>query len=68
MQEYLKCDNINTAEDKALFSYRSRMANYNNNYKGLCHLHLDVQSLVFKCSTILENVQILGKYEDIFED
>ena len=76
MQEYLKCDKISTAEAKAVFSYRTRMANYSNNYRGLgglspcplCYLHLDVQSLGFQCSNILENVKILGKYEDIFED
>ena len=57
-----------------MFSYRTRMALYSNNFKGssgvstcpLCQLHLDIQSLCFQCPKIRENVKIVGKYENIF--
>ena len=76
MQDYLKCDEMNPAQAMSVYSYRTRMAVYSDNYKGqggvgtcpLCHLHLDVQSLSFQCIEVRKNVKICGKYEDIFGD
>ena len=67
---------MSTAEAMAVYSYRTRMAIYSDNYKGqgdvitcpLCHLHLDVQNLSFQCTEVKKNIQIGGKYEEIFDD
>ena len=74
MQEYLKCDKLDSWEAKAVFNYRTRMAKYRDNYKGqrgqapcpLCNLHLDVQNICFQCPSVRENVKLKGKYEKIF--
>ena len=52
------------------------MANYKENYRGnnghmpciLCLAHLDSQAGSFSCHVIRENVQLEGKYSDIFTD
>ena len=70
MQEYLKCDKLDSWEAKAVFNYRTRMAKYRDNYKGqrgqapcpLCNLHLDFQNLCFQCPSVRENVKLKGKY------
>ena len=74
MQEYLKCDKLDSWEAKAVFNYRTRMAKYRDNYKGqrgqapcpLCNLHLDVQNLCFQCPRVRENVKLKGKYDQLF--
>ena len=74
IQDYLKCDKLDTWEAKAVFNYRTRMAKYRDNYKGqrgqapcpLCNLHLDVQNLCFQCPSVRENVKLKGSYDQIF--
>ena len=76
MQEYLKSNKFSTSEAKAVFSWRTRMVDFNENYKTsyghipcpLCHLHLDSQVMAFQCPEIKANINIIGKYEDIFNE
>ena len=76
MQDYLKCDKITVEQAQAVYSYRTRMAMYSDNYKGtvgvtvcpLCGVHLDVQNLSFQCQKIKANVKISSKYEEIFNE
>ena len=75
MQNYLKLENINTTGAQTLFRYRSRMANYGENFRGqndpvpcpLCKTHLDNQKMCFEnCPVIKDNLHISGKYSQIF--
>ena len=76
MQDYLKSNKYTTKEVRTLFSFRTRMANFGENFKNgslqvpcpLCHIHLDSQALAFQCPTVKKEVEILGKYDDIFKD
>ena len=53
MQDYLKAGHLTTEEAQAVYSYRTRMSEYRDNFKGqggpiicpLCQIHLDVQNL-----------------------
>ena len=55
MQSYLKSKNINPDEAKMIFAYRTRMANYTENFRGpngpklcqMCHTHLYNQQGAF---------------------
>ena len=57
-----------------MFSYRTRMANYSENYKGLggpslcslCQNHIDKQELSYQCPLVRENIKIIGNYSNIF--
>ena len=52
------------------------MADFNENFKSsyghipcpLCHLHLDSQVMAFQCPVLKANINIIGKYEDIFNE
>ena len=52
------------------------MSNYGENYRGvggpticpLCQNHCDSQKRSFQCYRIKENVDIVGKYSNIFSD
>ena len=72
-QEYL--DKLQPYESKEVFRFRVRMAQFSENYKGrgiadlcpLCKNHSDTQELSFKCSRVLEKININEDYENIFE-
>ena len=74
LQEYMK--ELTTSQAQTVFAYRSRMAQYSENYRGgqghlpcpLCLMHLDCQSMSFNCPSVKENIKIQGKYENIFCD
>ena len=75
MQEYLKLETMSAFQAKTVFSYRTRSAQYSDNYRGspsglspcpLCLLHLDCQALAFQCSVVKENVKITEKYQHVF--
>jgi hypothetical protein len=76
LQDYLKQNNMNAAEAKTMFTYRTRMASYGENFREnnvpvscpLCGLHLDNQIMAYtNCPVLKANVQIEGKYEDLFK-
>ena len=73
-QNYLKT--LNKPEAQTLFSYRVRMANYGENYRGLknttlcplCKTHRDSQQMGFEnCPVLRRNITISGRYKQIFE-
>ena len=76
MQDYLKCETLTVTEAQIVYSFRTRMAAFSNNYKGstgvttcpLCKKHLDVQSLSFQCQKIKENIKIACNYDKIFDN
>ena len=62
MQSYLKSDKFSVSEARMVFSFRTRMAPFRNNYKNLketvCHLcsmHTDDQKALLQCSIILKH-------------
>ena len=75
-QEYLKNKNLSANQAQTVFSYRTRMSAYSENFRGtnghspcpLCLGHIDSQAASFQCPEIVKNVQIKGNYKDIFSD
>ena len=65
MQKYLKLQTMSSFEAKTVFSYRTRSANYSENYLGadglspcpLCLLHLDCQPMAFQCPVIKDKIE-----------
>ena len=76
MANYLNNEEISYKEAQVIFSFRLRMANFGENFRGkggpsicpLCQSHLDNQKFSFHCRLIQENVQIEGTYSNIFSD
>ena len=76
LQPYLKSDDLTVIQAKTVFSFRIRMAQFSENYRGqadqaackLCQLHLDNQPMSFHCSVIRANLNVRGNYEEIFSD
>ena len=76
LQKYLELENMTVPQAQSLFSYRTRMANFSENFRGasgpqvcpLCKTHLDSQNLSFQCPLVKENVKIEGQYYKIFTD
>ena len=74
IQGYLRNKNISVTQAQILAKFRTRMANYANNYGGtnqdlpcrLCSKHLDNQDEIYNCDFNKKNVQLQGSYEDLF--
>ena len=74
IQEYLTSESITVEEKRNIFYYRTRMANYSENYRGqdppkpcqICHLHVDCQKHAISCVETLKHVENIGDYEEIF--
>ena len=75
MTKYLELNELTVTEAKAVFQFRSRMANFKDNYRGtnpynicpLCRSHPDTQQAAFQCSVLKESVDINGTYSDIMD-
>ena len=77
MAKYLKLQDMNDDEAKAIFQFRSRMANFHGNYRSktndlnpidhcpLCFSHPDTQQWSFQCPVLRKNIVINGQYENI---
>ena len=76
MAKYLDNEDISYSEAQLIFSYRTRMSNFAENFRGqggpticpLCESHVDSQKWSFSCKTLKENVNIQGNYSDIFHE
>ena len=77
MQDYLKQNSISSIGGRTIFRYRTHMANYRQNFGSdngpincpFCGLHIDNQFMAFyNCQVIKDNVNIAGRYEDIFKN
>ena len=74
MQAYMKDKDITVEQAKIIFKFRTRMANFSNNFKGgkptavcpLCLTDADMQKHSYQCNIINKNIQVKGKYEDVF--
>ena len=74
MKLYLR--NLSPRVAKLVFSYRTRMAQFSENYRSaggpslcpLCQTHLDNQQMAFTCPELKELLHKEGKYEFIFEE
>ena len=72
-----KLQDMNDDEAKAIFQFRSRMANFHGNYRSktndlnpidhcpLCFSHPDTQQWSFQCPVLRKNIVINGQYENI---
>ena len=75
-QNYFSRDDIDNEQKKMLFQYRTRMAEYGENFRGgrkqvtcpLCNNHLDKQELSYTCSIITNKLEIQGEFTDIYSD
>ena len=76
MQNYLLSEELKSNEKKLLFKYRTRMAEYGENYRAgrthvmcpLCNLHFDNQEMSYQCEVIRAEVTVTGRLENIFEE
>ena len=76
IQSYLSENTLTADQSRTVFSYRTRMAQYGENYQNnnghtmcpLCLTHLDSQAFSFSCPMIVKNVPLKGKYKNIFSD
>ena len=76
IQQYLKDKKITRKQAHILFRFRTRMANYWDNFKGsqynpVCPVcndanSVDTQQHSFQCNVLAQYVEVNGKYEDIF--
>ena len=74
MQDYLESDEISTAQKRNIFLYRTRMADYSENYPEsstvkpcrMCGLHTDCQAHSFDCFETMKNTTKEGNYSEIF--
>ena len=75
MQSYLKLPNMTPDDGKMVFAFRTRMANFSENFRGqsdpkqcpLCQTHLDNQQMAFNCPQIKPKLNSEGKYDGIFK-
>ena len=74
IQEYLTDKNMTKEEKTMTFKRQVRMENFGENYRGgrekilcpLCYMHEDSQPKSFSCKTVIEDIHIDGKYEELF--
>ena len=65
-----------TIQARIIFSFRTIMANFGENCGGqnghrpcpICFLHLDNRPMALQCPKIKNEVKVLGKYEEIFDE
>ena len=76
-QGYFTLMSLSAEQAQAVFSYRTRMASYSENYRSnnghslcpLCLTHLDSQVFSFSCPVMKGNVSMKGKKKSyIFND
>ena len=73
MQEYLVDKNMTTSQAKAVFKFKTRMANFSDNFKAggltktcpMCHEAPDTQQHSLTCKIIKENIKVEIRYEEI---
>jgi hypothetical protein len=75
VQAYLKNRDISVKQAHILLKFRTRMADYANNYQGtnmeqqcrLCQNHPDNQEDIVKCDFNTKNIKLCGSYVDLFK-
>ena len=76
LQNYLKDDAISVMEARNLYRYRTRVANFKENFKNshqscaiacpLCMVQPDSQPHCMQCPVIKSKIDVQGNYSDIF--
>ena len=75
-QNYLNDDRIPVNEAQNLYRFRTRVADFKENFKNaytniacpLCLVQPDTQAHCVQCPVIKDNVNIQGVYSDIFNE
>ena len=73
-QKYLSSGLVSANQGEILLKFRSRIANYINNFGSsesackLCQNHPDSQEYIYTCEFNQNNVEVRGEYEDIFKN
>ena len=76
MENYLNSNKFTVKQSQTIFSFRTRMANFQENFRNgnghlpcpLCLIHMDSQSMAFQCPKVKIEVNIEGKYEELWTD
>ena len=76
IQKYLKSNKFTPTQARLIYSFRTRMADFQENFQGsqghtpcpLCLVHSDSQALAFQCPKLKSEVELRGKYDDIFTE
>ena len=76
MQPYLKSNLFTAEQAKMIYSFRTRMSNFKENYRGsqghspcpLCFVHLDSQAMAFQCPTLKQEIKEKGNLDKIFSE
>ena len=76
MKAYLERNDLSTELKRSYFSWRTRMTNFNENFRGgngpqqckLCMKHIDSQEESFNCSVIKQRINIEFNYLHIFDE
>ena len=76
LQQYLKLEEINVQQALTVFSFRTRMAKFSENFRNcgiqqicpMCQTHLDNQPMSFQCKNVLKEIDVKEKYERIFSE
>ena len=76
MQSYFTSSETKIEDKRTIFKYRVRMEKFGENYRGketsipcpLCHTHIDKQEMSFMCPIIRKDINIKGKFSDIYEE
>ena len=74
LQDYLKSNDFTVEETRTVFAFRTKMANFSENYRQkegsslcpLCGNHLDARELAFECPVVIESIGIRDSFEDIY--
>ena len=75
MQNYLLSEDISVEQKRTIFLFRTRMAQFSENYKEnnqivkpcqICKMHMDSQAHSIVCVETMRHVKHRGNYEEIF--
>ena len=74
IQDYLLSEEISVQQKRILFKFRTRMSNFEENFRGLnppvpckiCCMHVDSQNHAVNCFETMKNVKVRGNYDEIF--
>ena len=77
IQSYLISDELSLSQKRNIFLFRSRMADYSENYRDgtnvvkpcrICKSHSDCQTHSVSCQLTLKSVKARGNYSEIFSN
>ena len=77
IKSYLISDELSLSQKRNIFLFRSRMADYSENYRDgtnvvkpcrICKSHSDCQTHSVSCQLTLKSVKARGNYSEIFSN